>query len=727
MDVRSRYEASRYHPAHHRYVSADRPEVVLKNGELFYVQHERQGHSGAGLYYRDTRFWQLVGWRLGEDIPVLLSASVYDGSRAQIDMTNPEMVVGGQVLPAHHLHLRATILIADRLYYRLRITNFSPFTVPIVLRAEFAADFRDIFEIRGAVRPHRGELNPPALGADRLRFRYRGLDGLLRETELIADPAPEAWDVQDPERGSLSWRLELFPHVKVYRCMAVAVRAGDESPTVDWPETRLNRVFAGVALRQARANRSWIDQCTRIETDNAIYNAMLRQATLDMRALLTTYPGEGQIIEAGIPWYVAPFGRDACITGIETLLLNPDIARDSLAFLARFQGSAINPWRDEEPGKILHELRRGEMARCGEIPHTPYYGSVDSTLWWIIALYETWQYTQDRAWLLRFEEPLRRAYRWILSYGDRDGDGLIEYARQSPRGLFNQGWKDSEDAVLDENGRPLTPPIALVEVQGYAYYALQAASSLFSVLGDWARAVAAKEAARQLQAQFQRYFWIPRTQSWVYALDAAKRPVTVATSNWGHLLFTGILHPEQVAPLIRRLMRPDLAGGFGIRTLSTEAPYFNPISYHNGTVWPHDNAIIAWGMKAVGARHALAVLGQQLYEAANYFEAGRLPELYCGFHRQAGSGPVHYPVACDPQAWSAAVPFFFLRLFLGIFVRENTIFISQPMLPPWTQRVLLQNLRIAGSRLSLEFVQSDAAVSVNVIEREGDAGLVIEP
>ncbi|MBX5465944.1 MAG: amylo-alpha-1,6-glucosidase [Firmicutes bacterium] len=718
---------SRYHPAHHRYVSADRPEVVLKNGELFYVQYSHAGHAGAGLYYRDTRFWQFLGWQIGHETPIVLSASVYDGSRAQIDFTNPEMVVGGQVVPAHHLHLRATILVADRLYYRLRLTNFAGVPLPIVLRAEFAADFRDIFEVRGAVRPHRGELESPVLGPDRLRFRYRGLDGLLRETEIRPDPAPDAWDVPEPGRAAMSYRIQLEPHVKVYRCFGVAVEIGGETPSVEWNEPRLGRVFAAVALRQARANRAWIDQCTHIETDNAIYNGMLRQATLDMRALLTTYPGEGQVIEAGIPWYVAPFGRDACITGIETLLLNPDIAKSSLRFLARFQGTAINPWRDEEPGKILHELRRGEMARCGEIPHTPYYGSVDSTLWWIIALYETWLFTQDRNWLLEFEEPLRRAYRWILSYGDRDGDGLIEYARQSPRGLFNQGWKDSEDAVLDETGRPLTPPIALVEVQGYAYYALNAAAALFAELGDWARSVAAREAARQLQAQFQRYFWLPKLGTYAFALDAAKRPVSVATSNMGHLLFTGILPPEQVQPLVRRLLRPDLASGFGIRTLSTEAPFYNPISYHNGTVWPHDNALIAWGFKVAGARQALAALGQQLYEAANYFEGGRLPELYCGFHRQAGNGPVHYPVACDPQAWSAAVPFFFLRLFLGLSVRERTVYVVQPMLPPWTRRVVIEHLEVAGSRMSLEFLQNGAAVSVNVLAREGHARLVIQP
>jgi len=515
--------------------------------------------------------------------------------------------------------------------------------------------------------------------------------------------------------------VTLAPREKVYRYISVSAEIGAGSAVV----APLSRGFTLAALRQARAARDWAEQCTAIETDNRVYNQMVRQATDDMRALMTTYP-EGRIIDAGIPWYVAPFGRDAAITGIETLLLNPVIAEDSLRFLAKLQGQALNDWRDEEPGKILHELRQGELAGAGEIPHTPYYGSIDSTLWWLIAVYETWRFTNRADFVRELAEPLVRAAEWVVRYGDRDGDGLLEYLRRSPVGLGNQGWKDSFDSVIDEDGRIAEPPIALVEVQGYAYDAMRKAAELFRVLDDPERTEWALQQARAIRQRFVEAF-VDADRTLVYALDGQKRAIRAKTSNEGHLLFTGILTPGEARQVIRRLFHPDMLSGYGLRTLSQTAGFYNPMSYHNGSVWPHDNAIIAWGLKTQGAVKELMTLSQQLYEAAQYFPLGRLPELYCGFTRRSGAGPVQYPVACNPQAWSAAVPFFLLRLWLGITVHGHEVRIQQPELPPWINELYLDRLHIAGGTLSIEFARGRGITYANVVKREGPIKVVIEP
>jgi len=699
--------------------------IVLKDGPLFLVQPaDGQGsHPEAGLYFRDTRFLNGIEWWIDEERPVVLSSAIYHMNRAQIDLTNPDMVIDGRPLLAHTLHLRLTLLVADRLYARVRLMNFSREAVPLTVKFRFAADFRDIFEIRGVVeRTRRGF----SLGIETDRhealFRYAGLDDRLRTTRIVVEPNPDSWRPVDQFLEAV-FHLTLPPRAKVYRYFAVAAEMGAGAGLAFGP---LSRHFTWAALHQARAVRDWRDQCTWIETDNRVYNQMLRQATDDMRALMTTYP-EGRIIDAGIPWYVAPFGRDAAITGIETLLLTPTIAEESLRFLAKLQGQAVNDWRDEEPGKILHEFRQGELAGAGEIPHTPYYGSIDSTLWWMIAVYETWRFTNRLDFLQEVEEPLMRAAEWVVRYGDRDGDGLLEYLRRSTVGLENQGWKDSFDSVLDEQGHIPPSPIALVEVQGYAFDAMKKAAELFRVLGHGDRAEWAMQQARALRERFLERFTSTEDKAFIYALDGQKRPIQAKTSNEGHLLFTGILTPTQARQVIRRLFQADMVSGFGIRTLAQSATFYNPMSYHNGSVWPHDNAIIAWGLKTQGAIKELMQLSQQLYEAAQYFPLGRLPELYCGFTRRSGAGPVQYPVACNPQAWSAAVPFFLLRLWLGITVHGHEVRIQQPELPPWLNELYLDRLQIAGGQLSLEFARGRGITYANVVHREGPIKVVIEP
>ncbi|MCL8208862.1 MAG: amylo-alpha-1,6-glucosidase [Actinomycetia bacterium] len=710
--------------------SRDEP-VVLKSDQLFFVQPATfltatDGGEAAGLYHEDTRFLRGLTWQLGDQPLVTLSSAVQGTSRAQIDLTNPALVQDGHTFPPGTVHLRVTVLMADRLYLRVRVTNFATESCRAELRMRFEADFRDIFEVRGWSRARRGELDPPRAADTLCVFRYRGLDEVARTTRVEVAPAPRAWHVLDRDRVEAVFPLALAPRDRHYLYIVVTPHVGET--TADPPRSAfLGRQFTTAALTQARAQRAWQAQCTHFETDNPQVNAALSQATADMRALLTEYPDVGHIVDAGIPWYVAPFGRDAAITSIETLLLTPDLAKMSLRFLARLQGTRVDPLRDEEPGKILHEWRRGEMARCGEIPHTPYYGSLDSTLWWIIALYETWRFSNDRPFLEEMAPALHRAVDWIVHYGDRDGDGLLEYMRQAPGGLDNQGWKDSADSVLDDEGRPLTPPIAPVEVQGYAYRALRVAAEMFGTLGDARGQEAASRHADRLRQRFWQQFWDPEARQVAYALDGHKRPLFQATSNVGHLLFTEILPPFAARALARRLFQPELLSGYGIRTLGQSVRHYNPMSYHNGSVWPHDNAIIAWGLRILDQTERLVALADQLYEASRYFPYGRLPELYCGFTRRPGAGPVPYPVACDPQAWSTAVPFFLLRLLLGLSCQGNRVHIYHPVLPPWIRHLYLRNFRIGGGVLDIEFARERGATFANVVRREGDIRILIEP
>lgn len=700
------------------------PLVVLKEGELFLVQ-TLDGAGGSGIYYQDTRFLNGVHWRLNGQPLVVLSGSRRHGARGQLDLTNPDSEAGERFLAARSIYVQVVMVVARAVHMRMRVVNFTGEPLDLDLELGFTADFRDIFEVRGMTRAARGRALPVVVEEDRAVLGYDGRDGAQRTTEICFEPVPDAIGSARPGELQAVYRLHLPPRTRVFRYLTVRPRM--DSAGAGAPAITLRQEFSRAALAMSRQYRDWDRGCTRIETDNAQYNSILRQATNDMRALLTTYPGQGRIVDAGIPWYVAPFGRDSMITGLETLILTPDIARDSLRFLARFQGQADDPWRDEEPGKILHELRRGEMARAGEIPHTPYYGSIDSTLWWIITLYRTWRFANDRQLVEELADPLWRATQWIWLYGDRDGDGLIEYLCRSPLGLVHQGWKDSHDSVLDEAGNALVPPIAPVEVQGYAYLALRGAARLLEALGQADRARQAETFAERVRSAFLARFYDPATHRVAYALDGAKRPVFMPASNLGHLLFTGILPSEVLPGFARRLLHPDMSSGFGIRTLSQEAPYYNPMSYHNGSVWPHDTALIAWGLKEVGEHDLLQTVVRQLYDASLHFPDGRLPELYCGFMRRVSTGPVPYPVACNPQAWSAAVPFFLLQVSLGIVADGSRVAIRHPHLPPWLNQVYLQNLRIGGGTLDIEFSRGRGTTYANVVRTDGDLQISIEP
>jgi glycogen debranching enzyme len=601
----------------------------------------------------------------------------------------------------------------------------------------FCADFADIFEVRGAQRAVRGVYDPLAVRRDGFLFSYVGRDQIRRSTFIAFSPFPDRiW--AEGGHGIAEFELNLLPQKRRYIFVQVTPfierREGEVQPPGSsgyWPgspgDDNIEIAFPRASYDLAKSYSEWRRECTSFTSDNSHFNQMVGRAVTDLRALMTDYTGMGRIVDAGIPWYAAPFGRDALIASWQTLILNPKIAKDSLRFLAGYQGQKVDSWREERPGKIFHEIRRGEMACAREVPHTPYYGSVDATLWFIILLAEVYYWTGDRDFLEELAGPLYKCLDWYREYGDLDGDGYVEYLRESEHGLTNQGWKDSWDGVVDQDGSIPRGPLALVEVQAYLYLALRYAADLMFVLGDYREGARLTQEASRVRDQFLRDFWMQEEGFLAFCLDYKKRPLKTIVSNPGQCLFTGILPAPQAERVAQRLFEPDLYSGWGIRTMSAAEKAYNPMSYHNGSVWPHDNAIIAQGLRHYEQFALLERLLTDIYEAALFFPYYRLPELFCGFARREVGGPVRYPTSCDPQAWAVGSVFLFLRAMLGLSCRGNEILVGKPFLPEWLSELYVQNLVVGSGHVELEFARSRGKTFCNVIRCEGEVKVVIHP
>jgi glycogen debranching enzyme len=475
-----------------------------------------------------------------------------------------------------------------------------------------------------------------------------------------------------------------------------------------------------LALERLGASyRDWEETSSRIDTDNELFNRdLLRASRNDVRTLLERTEW-GLVPDAGIPWYAVPFGRDAIITALQTLIYNPAIAEGTLRFLAAYQGTTVDPFKEEEPGKIMHELRRGELANLEEIPHTPYYGTVDGTPLFVVLFVEAMAWIQSERLYSDILPAALRALEWVDQFGDLDGDGYVEYEVHRPGGVVNHGWKDSSNSVQYEDGSSARQPIALVEVQGYVYAAKMGMASLLRRHGDQRRADRLEAEAKTLRQQFNRDFWMEDEQFFCLALDGEKRQVRSVTSNAGHCLWSGICEPDKVNAVAERLMAPDMFSGWGIRTLSSASPNYNPMSYHNGSVWPHDNAIIALGLRRAGHGEKVARLVQAMCEAGFRFSDARLPELFCGFSRDQrfNSSPAAYVVSCSPQAWAAGSLFMFLESLLDIRpdARAHSRTLS-PVLPPMFGRVCLQHVRIGEGRFDITVDRDGPDVKAMIAE-----------
>ncbi|MEO5885287.1 MAG: amylo-alpha-1,6-glucosidase, partial [Candidatus Limnocylindrales bacterium] len=478
----------------------------------------------------------------------------------------------------------------------------------------------------------------------------------------------------------------------------------------------------------AAAYRAWELGTTTIESDHELFNLVLRRSVSDLRLLVNDGPAPGEhYVAAGVPWFTTLFGRDALITAFQSLSVRPQLAVETLEVLAAYQATADDPWRDAEPGKILHELRTGEMARTGELPHTPYYGSVDSTPLWLVLLGATFDWTGDRALVDRLWPNALAALDWIDRYGDQDDDGFVEYQRRSERGLLNQGWKDSGDAIRDRNGRASVGPIALAEVQGYVFDAKRRMAALARMRGDAAMGERLDREATELAARFEAAFWVEDQRFYAMALDGEKRHADAIGSNAGQCLWSGIVSADRCVDVIERLLQPDMFSGWGVRTYAANQPGYNPIGYHTGTVWPHDTSLIAAGFKRYGHDDASNRLVGPMMEAAQRFTDYRLPELFCGFDKAEALVPVPYPVACSPQAWAAGSSFLFLETMLGLRAHADRgeLELLHPNLPDWLRSVKVMDLRVGDASVDLLFHRWRGTTSAEVLRKVGDISVTI--
>ena len=693
---------------------------VLKHGDTFAV-FDRHGDirpygvTGAqGLYHEGTRFLSALRVRLGGERPLLLSSTVReDNILLGVDLMNPDLTNGDQVLIPHgtvHV-LRSKFLWHGSCYEHLQVSNYGATAVDVVLSVEFAADFVDVFEVRGTRRHRRGSMHPPEVGQNVVTLSYTGLDGDRRSTRFYFAPAP---DVSSEKQVSFQLHLEAAQAKDLY--VTIGCESRTEPPAV-------HRAFEHAHGEACTALRRHASVECSVTTSNEQFNDWLNRSIADLRMMITDTP-QGPFPYAGVPWFSAPFGRDAIITALEAVWFNPELALGVLAFLAANQADAFDTDADAEPGKIIHEVRSGEMAKLREIPFGRYYGSVDSTPLFIMLASAYHEVSGDTASIAQLWPHVERALEWIFRHGDLDGDGFVEYGRRSKSGLLHQGWKDSQDSVFHADGTPAQGPIALCEVQGYVFSAQQGAARLAEALGMPERARVLRARSDELRQRFDQAFWCEDLGTFALALDGAKRPCRVRSSNAGQTLFTGIVLNERVAPLAEQLLTAEMFSGWGIRTVGSKEHRYNPMSYHNGSIWPHDNALIAWGLARYGMRQEALAVMSALFDASLFVDLNRLPELSCGFTRRPGEGPTLYPVACSPQSWVAGAPLLLLRAALGMTVEggERRVRFDRPALPPFLEEVTIRNLRVGRqSAVDLDLRRHPDDVGVNIAGRRGSA------
>jgi glycogen debranching enzyme len=677
------------------------------------------GDIGLGLYAHDTRFLSRFHMTMNGSDLVLLSSSAERGYMAHVDLTNPDLFEGDDLCaPQQTINVRRVRAIRGSLFERIRIKNYNPFEVTLGVELRFGADFADIFEIRGMTE-RRSAGTPPTVDGAQIAFAHDGRDGTHRTTRIRFGLEPDRIDVEG-DLAMASFRIHLEPHQTRLVTVKVEPDAGDEA-AVRAPD------FDHAVHELRRSYEEWELESTRIITDNELFNELLDRSLRDLRALYTPVNGSG-VLAAGIPWYVTIFGRDSLIASHQFLTVNTRPAREALRVLAERQGTEVNDWRDEQPGKILHEVRDGELARAGILPHSPYYGSVDSTPWFVIVYAQHLRWTGDVAFARDLLPAAEAAMRWIDEYGDLDGDGFVEYLCRSPRGIRNQGWKDSHDAIVHADGEIAEPPIALAEVQGYVYLAKSRMADVYRALGRPEEAGRLEHEAERLKVRFNEAFWMQEDRFFAAALDADKRQVRTPMSNPGHCLYCGIVDEDKALPLAKGLLAPDMFSGWGVRTMSRSAAAYNPMSYHNGSVWPHDNALIAAGLKRYRFVRATNRVTTALFDAAVSADYLRLPELFCGFTRRTPNRPVSYPIACSPQAWAAGAPFLMLQAILGLSARahENLLTVNLPHLPSWLNTVEVRNLRVGDSSVSMVFRREGEITSFSLLSRDGDLRVVME-
>ena len=674
------------------------------------------GAPDVGFFHDDTRFLSHLELRVGGQPVIVLSSSTERTFVSQIELTTASIKLRDSFDVAENtIHIRRhQLLDGNILFDRFLFENFNRETLELSVELIFGADFVDVFQVRGTPRTVHGQYYRSVAKDNSLSFFYSGLDGLMRQTRIDVQPQPARIG-----ENSVHWKISLPPSKHAEIKVAICPLIGEKG------RRATERTFSESLQDRRNRYNEWERSCTQFRTNQSIFDTAVTNAIGDFHAL-QIQDGQQNIIAAGIPWFATMFGRDSLIAAYQTLVLNPELALDTLRVLARYQGKEYNDWLDEEPGKILHEYREGEMTRCGEMPFGPYYGTLDATPLFLILLSEVYNWTADDAAIRELLPAAYAALDWIDRYGDLDGDGLVEYQRRSSKGLTNQSWKDSWDANLHDDGSVAPSPIAPVEVQGYVYDAKYRMASLLRHFGDVGRAEKLRKDATELAKRIDKAYWMPEQNFFAMALDGNKRQVKSIGSNPGHLLFTRAISRERCRAVINRLMKDDMFSGWGWRTLSRENKIFNPLSYHRGSVWPHDNSLIAHGMSLNEFRGPALRSLTALFQSAVNFRDYRLPELFCGVQRREHDEPVHYPVSCSPQAWASGAWFLILSSVLGIrpSAQRKELNIINPELPDWLDYLRIRNLRVGKSRVGLDFTRHGDRTFCNVVDVRGDRLLV---
>lgn len=703
--------------------------AVLRHGALTLVSDPfgdlHPDSRGLGLYLGDTRVLSALAVLVDGSRPTLLQSEPGGSDRGVVQLTNPELrhdptrIAESARLATQSIGIRRErVLDPAGLHERVHVANFTMARQTVELGLLLDCDAADIFEVRGYAREERGRLDDIALDGDTVRFGYRALDGRRLLTTVRLGTAPSHLGASPPDRDAsvlARWDLDIGPEEAVVVSWEVAA---------SWRPRRTD----GASLEPRRPAWSRHEPArARIETDDGLLNSVLARSLADIAVLETVGPGPGEsFLAAGIPWFATLFGRDALLAAMFLLPVRASIATHTLRTLARLQATGRSDREDAEPGKIIHELRTGEMAATGEVPFGRYYGAADTTPLWLLLLARHHAWTADDALLDELWPHAMAAIGW-LDAQLADG-GLVTYRTRAPRGLRNQGWKDSHDSVRDRRGTAADPPIALIEIQAYAAEALRSISRLAARRGDEALASRLRAAGDDLARRLDARFWCPDLERYAMALDGAGRPADALASNVGHALWQGALPEGRAASVARDLAGPRMSSGWGLRTYAAGQPGFNPLGYHLGTVWPHDTAIAVAGLRRYRLDHEAALLANGLLDAARTFPMFRIPEVFCGFARAETGHPVAYPVACSPQAFAATAPFLLLQALLGIEADApaRTLRVTRPVLPHPVRRLVIEGLRVGEAEVDLLFQSWRGTPGAEVLRRSGDLSVVVE-
>ncbi len=698
---------------------AAHPRLVLKYSDKFLVLNREAyipacSTLGMGYYQGDTRFlsqWEIL---VDETELSLLSFDVEKGYAGNFLYTNPQT----QKIAQQKLMVNRQLILSDCLHEKLSIENFSNDEISIELSIKFSSDFADMFEVRGLNRPSRGQRMLPRLDAklNKLFLAYMGLDNCLLETIIeFLNRGPDA--VID---GAAKFQLVLPPRTPVDLEIKIDTCMNGISSKQNLEET----CFADLLANADYKYNLWKESFAQINCEHELVNFSIMQGLRDFYILRQATPN-GVALAAGIPWYCAAFGRDSAIAGLQILPYMPELSRECIELLAAYQGRVVNEFKAERPGKIMHELRLGELARLEQIPHTPYYGSVDATALWLILFAKYIDWTADFEFARTHWPQVLAALSWLDSASE---NGFITYIRESPEGLENQGWKDSGDSICHVDGSLAKPPIALSEAQGYLYAAQLSIAKVAELLDTPALATALQEKSAKLKARFISEFWMPTENFPALALDGDSQQVRSISSNAGHCIWTGILDGEKAHLTADRLLKQEMNSGWGIRTLSTQSANYNPISYHNGSVWPHDNAILLEGLRNIGRIKEGHKIMRSLLSVSQHQQDFRLPELFCGFERTDWNKPVDYPTACSPQAWSAGTIFQMLSACINFQAdaKNKTLKIVEPCLPDWLGGLTIRNLKIGQSELDIAFEAANENTYCKILRKAGRLRVIIE-